>query len=123
MWMRAASCIIVLLRRRGDVLSFVMKHRNLPFVDAIQLLADQYHINLPRREHRDPQAAQAAEAARTEQEELYRVIELAADFSIANCKTGRSARLLGITWSNVPCRRPWWQQSDWVMPSLNGTGW
>lgn len=64
----------------GDVLSFVMKHRNLPFIDAIQLLADQYHINLPKREHRDPQAAQAAEAARSEQEELYRVIELAADF-------------------------------------------
>ena len=61
----------------GDVLSFVMKHRNLPFVDAIQQLADQYHINLPRKELRDPQAA---EAARSEQEQLYKVIELAADF-------------------------------------------
>ncbi len=61
----------------GDVVSFVMRHHNLPFIDAIQHLADQYHINLPRTERHDPQAA---EAARSEQEELYRVLDLAADY-------------------------------------------
>ncbi len=64
----------------GDVLSFVMKHQNLPFTEAIQQLADRYHINLPRKDLHNPAAARAAEAARTEQEQIYKVVEVAGDF-------------------------------------------
>ena len=50
----------------GDVLSFVMKHQNLPFVDAIQHLADRYHVNLPKKEPLNPESARLAEAFKIE---------------------------------------------------------
>ena len=79
----------------GDVLSFVMKHQNLPFADAIQQLADRYHINLPKKDSRDPQASKLAEAARDEQEQIYKVITLAADFfyrQLQDAQIGKPAR-------------------------------
>lgn len=33
----------------GDVFSFVMKHQNLDFPEAVRLLAERYHIELPQR--------------------------------------------------------------------------
>ena len=38
----------------GDVLSFVMKYRNLAFGDALRYLAERYNILLPEREHNRP---------------------------------------------------------------------
>jgi DNA primase len=79
----------------GDVLSFVMKHQNLPFADAIQQLADRYHINLPKKDSYDPQTAKLAEAARNEQEQIYKVIALAADFfyrQLHDSQIGKPAR-------------------------------
>lgn len=64
----------------GDVLSFVMKHQNFSFVDAIQYLADRFHINLPKKEPLNPESARLAEAFKSEQEQLYKVMELATDF-------------------------------------------
>ncbi len=79
----------------GDVLSFVMKHQNLPFVDAIQHLADRYHINLPQRDPLHPEAEKHAEAAKSEQEQLYKVMDLATEFFCRQLhlpETGKPAR-------------------------------
>ena len=35
----------------GDVLSFVMKHQNLTFTDAVKYLSDRYNIPLPQKDH------------------------------------------------------------------------
>lgn len=79
----------------GDVLSFVMKHQNLPFADAIEQLADRYHINLPQKDARDPRTAKSVEAARNEQVQIYEVIALAADFfhrQLQDALIGKPAR-------------------------------
>jgi DNA primase len=79
----------------GDVLSFVMKHQNFSFVDAIQYLADRYHINLPQRDPLHPEAARLAEAAKTEQEQVHQVMALATDFYARQLKlpeVGKAAR-------------------------------
>jgi DNA primase len=79
----------------GDVLSFVMKHQNLTFVDAIQYLADRYHLNLPQKDPSRPESARLTEASKSEQEQLYRVMELATDFFARQLKLpeiGKGAR-------------------------------
>jgi DNA primase len=79
----------------GDVLSFVMKHQNLSFGDAIEHLADRFHINLPKKDPRHPESTKVAEASRTEQEQLYRVMDVAADFfsrQLHHPETGKLAR-------------------------------
>jgi DNA primase len=79
----------------GDVLSFVMKHQNLAFVDAIQYLADRYHLNLPQKDPLHPEAARLAEASKAEQEQVYKVMALATDFFARQLKlpeVGRAAR-------------------------------
>jgi DNA primase len=79
----------------GDVLSFVMKHQNLSFVDAVQHLADRYHVNLPQRDPSHPAAAKLAEASRSEQEQLYKVMEVATDFfsgQLRHPENGKLAR-------------------------------
>ncbi len=79
----------------GDALSFVMKHQNLSFVDAIQYLADRYHINLPQKDLLRPESARLTEASKSEQERLYKVMELATDFFARQLKVpaiGKAAR-------------------------------
>ncbi len=61
----------------GDVLSFVMKHRNLAFADALKYLADRYNIALPEKDHvRDG----LFEASREERKRILAAVECAADF-------------------------------------------
>jgi DNA primase len=76
----------------GDVLTFVMKQQNLTFGEAIRHLADRYHVVLPET---SPAAGVVSEASRREREELYRVVEAAADFfyrQLHHSSAGRVAR-------------------------------
>lgn len=59
----------------GDVLSFVIKTQNLSFGEALEFLADRYHVQLPSR---DP--LQPSQESRQEAQGLYRVVEIAAQF-------------------------------------------
>ena len=62
----------------GDVLSFVMKHQNLTFTDAVKYLADRYNIQLPQKDH-----AVRSDLLLASQEERRRIlaaVECAADF-------------------------------------------
>ena len=58
----------------GDVLTFVMRHQNLPFWEALKQLAGRYHIPLPERElsHREREAD-------NRRQELYLLNQQAAD--------------------------------------------
>ncbi len=58
----------------GDVLTFVMRHQNLPFWEALKQLAGRYHIPLPERElsHQEREAD-------NRRQELYLVNQRAAD--------------------------------------------
>jgi DNA primase len=79
----------------GDVLSFVMKHQNFTFGDAIQYLADRYHINLPKKDPSHPESARLVEASRNEQEQVYKVMESATDFfcrQLQHREVGKPAR-------------------------------
>lgn len=64
----------------GDVLSFVMKYRNLAFGDALRYLAERYNILLPEKEHNRPGHGGPADAARKERHRLYGVLRIAADY-------------------------------------------
>jgi DNA primase len=79
----------------GDVLTFVMKHQNLPFNDAIRHLADRYHIALPERDPGLGASAGVMEAARREKEELYAVLHASGEFfrgQLHHSESGRTAR-------------------------------
>jgi len=79
----------------GDVLSFVMKHQNLPFAEAVQYLADRYHINLPQKDPLRSGSAKLAEAFRSEREQVYKVMESAAGFfyrQLQDPEVGKHAR-------------------------------
>jgi len=79
----------------GDVISFVIKHQNLSFGDAIQYLADRYHINLPKKDPLHPESAKLAEASRSEQEQVYKVMDFATDFfyrQLQHQEVGKPAR-------------------------------
>ncbi|MFP5213479.1 MAG: DNA primase [Acidobacteriota bacterium] len=77
----------------GDVLSFVMKHQNLSFGEALKSLAEQYHIPLPERER--SYDGREAEAVRKDREELFKVLDLATEFfygQLHHSAGGRVAR-------------------------------
>lgn len=79
----------------GDVLSFVMKHQNLPFMDAVRHLADRYHVALPEMNLERGAAPDVLEAARREKEELYAVLRAGEAFfrgQLQHSESGRSAR-------------------------------
>jgi len=79
----------------GDVLSFVMKHQNLSFGEALSYLADRYHIDLPEKEHSHGVSGAVTEEARKEREQLSKVLQLAADFfysQLHHSETGKVAR-------------------------------
>jgi DNA primase len=59
----------------GDVLSFVMKSQNLSFGEALQSLAERYHINLPREEQ-----SPAQRESKKESDQLHQVLDLAGKF-------------------------------------------
>jgi DNA primase len=61
----------------GDVLSFVTKSQNLSFGEALEFLADRYHIQLPDKE---PGQTSREQDARKEAQGLYQVLEVAADY-------------------------------------------
>lgn len=77
----------------GDVLNFVMRHRNVSFGDAVSYLAERYHIDLPQREH--PSSRGGLAESSKEREELYTVLRLASDFfydQLHHSPAGRVAR-------------------------------
>jgi len=67
----------------GDVYSFVMKHENITFPEALRLLADRAHFELPET---DPHAMQK----RTEAEKLYETCARSTDYFYANLKRGEA---------------------------------
>ncbi|MGA2939819.1 MAG: DNA primase [Syntrophobacteraceae bacterium] len=72
----------------GDVLSFVTKHQNLTFPDAVKYLADRYNIPLPQKER-------AAHGDLEERGRILAAIGCAADFFYARlhfAPEGRAAR-------------------------------
>lgn len=62
----------------GDVLSFVMKHQNLGFSDAVKYLSERYGIPLPQKDYAGTDDLLAA--SRKERERILAAIECAADF-------------------------------------------
>jgi DNA primase len=62
----------------GDVLSFIMRHQNLTFADAVKYLADRYNIPLPQKE----QGVQSdlLLASQEERRRILAALECAADF-------------------------------------------
>ncbi|MHC1743144.1 MAG: DNA primase [Syntrophobacteraceae bacterium] len=64
----------------GDVLSFVMRHQNLSFGEAIEFLAERYQVVLPEDHGKGSQNRGRDEAALKEREELFRVMEAASEF-------------------------------------------
>ena len=79
----------------GDVLSFVMRYQNVSFGDAVQFLADRYHIDLPRKDFGGASSGAAAEASRREMEQLYKVLSIAAEFfygQLHHSQGGKPAR-------------------------------
>lgn len=79
----------------GDVLSFVMRHQNLSFGDALKYLADRYHIVLPERDEPGRGRSEANDANRKEKELLYEVTRVAADYfhrQLLQSTAGREAR-------------------------------
>lgn len=78
----------------GDVLSFVMRHRNISFGEALDYLADRYHIALPQKDSGYGSGAMA-EAARKEREQLHGILKIAADFfygQLHHSEAGKIAR-------------------------------
>jgi len=76
----------------GDVVTFVMKHQNLSFGDALRHLADRYHVVLPET---SGTTAAAVEASRREREALFRVVDAGAEFfygQLHHSPAGRAAR-------------------------------
>ncbi|MHC1726736.1 MAG: DNA primase [Syntrophobacteraceae bacterium] len=62
----------------GDVLSFVMKHQNLAFSDAVKYLSERYSIPLPQRDYAGDDDLLVA--SQKERERILGAIECAADF-------------------------------------------
>ncbi len=77
----------------GDVLSFVMRHQNFTFADAVKYLADRYNIPLPQKD----QALQGdlLLASQEERRRILAALECAADFfyrQLHFAQEGRVAR-------------------------------
>lgn len=64
----------------GDVLSFVMRHQNLSFGEAIDWLAERYKVVLPETDAKSPGRRGRDEASVREREALFRIMEAATDF-------------------------------------------
>lgn len=62
----------------GDVLSFVMKHQNLSFSEAVRFLSERYNIPLPRDDRSEDSAL--LEASRKERDHILAAVGCAADF-------------------------------------------
>ncbi len=72
----------------GNVFSFLMKHENLTFPEALRHLAQRVNFPLPEPSSRDPKEV-------SESEQLYEVYRLAQEFYSANLKhpeRGKTAR-------------------------------
>ena len=87
----------------GDVFSFVMKIHRLDFPDALTLLAQKYHVDLPER-----QLSEAEQAQLRQREGLYRANEEAATLfqqCLLDEKLGKTARIYlekrGVPWATI----------------------
>ncbi len=63
----------------GDALKFLMEYDGLSFVEAVESLADQYGMQVPR-EKISPQQQKARQAKQQQQRDLYDVMHLVAKF-------------------------------------------
>ncbi|RPJ07826.1 MAG: DNA primase, partial [Deltaproteobacteria bacterium] len=77
----------------GDVFSFVMKHQNVTFGDALKYLAERYHIALPEKEYADGASRAVAEVSRKERQELYSVLKFASDYFYGQLHHGEKGRI------------------------------
>ncbi|MGV8074623.1 MAG: DNA primase [Syntrophobacteraceae bacterium] len=77
----------------GDVLSFVMKHQNLSFGEAVEYLAERYHIALPQKDPTHSSPGSVTEASRKEREQLYRILQEAADFFYKQLHHGEPGKI------------------------------
>ena len=79
----------------GDVLSFVMKHQNLSFGEAIEFLAERYQVVLPEDHRPGSHKGTRDDASVKEREELFRVMEAASEFfyrQLHHSAEGKAAR-------------------------------
>ncbi len=115
----------------GDVISFVMKHQNLAFMEAVKYLADRYHITLPEQDSRQGAPAGFDDAARRERERLYGIIQAASDYfyeQLHHSEAGKAARdyLLrrGLPEQVVECERLGYAPAKWdaLLHFLTGRG-
>ena len=72
----------------GNVIHFLMKIENMPFVEAVERLAERAGVNLPKPDEKD--AARSALLAK-EREIIYEMNQEAASFFYDNLKDGASA--------------------------------
>ena len=70
----------------GDVFSFVMKQQGLDFPEAMRLLAEKYHIELPRRRR-----SKEDEERMNKREQLFKVNEVAAGYFSTYLKESEGA--------------------------------
>lgn len=75
----------------GDVLSFVMKHQNLTFADAVKYLSDRYNIALPHRDH--PVPDDMLLAGQQERKRILAAVECSAEFFYRQLHIAREGRL------------------------------
>jgi len=64
----------------GDIFRFVMETEGLTFPEAVERLADEAGVMLPKPEARTPEAAREAERQSAERSNLYELIEASARF-------------------------------------------
>lgn len=103
----------------GDVFSFVMKFHHMEFPEALKLLAQKYHVDLPER-----QLTEVEQAQLRQREVLYEANEAAATFyqqCLDNVKIGKTARVYldqrGVPASLIQHYRLGWapdpEQASW----------
>lgn len=71
----------------GDVVNFVMQHDNLSFIDAVEMLAAEAGLQVPKQDQQDIKKAQA-------QRDLYALMQEASLFFEANLKAQQNADAL-----------------------------
>lgn len=72
-----------------------MKQQNLSFIEAVNYLADRYHIALPEADYASSKPAGALESAKKERQQLYQALEIAGDFfykQLHHSEAGKIAR-------------------------------
>ena len=74
----------------GTVINFVMEMERLPFMDAVRLLADRAHMEVPVRSRNDPQDG----VSRDERERMYEANRLAARYFHSLLWTSEGAEAL-----------------------------